>query len=378
MNSGIKQTSKLKSLFIVNVDGFFISHRLPIALELLDKGYEVHIACGITNNREYMESLGLIVHPIDIIRSGKNILKEIKVFFQIYKVLIRINPAIAHFVSIKPVIYGGIASRYINISRKVFSISGLGYVFIKQGLKAYLFKAVIKILYKIALSGRNTNIIIQNPDDEVIIKSLTRAPTYLIKGSGVDLNKYTYTYESNKNLRVCMACRLLKDKGVYEYIKAAKLLKKKYSNVEFDLFGDIDPPNPSSISIHDIKKIKAEGVVNINGYTPNITRIFADSHIVVLPSYREGLPKVLMEAAACGRAIVTTDVPGCRDAIISNVTGLLCKVRDPKSLSEMIEKLIEDESLRKKMGQSARNMALKEFDINIVIKKHFDIYSKPN
>jgi len=370
----------MKILFVVNVDWFFISHRLPLAIEALKKGYEVHLACGTTDKKEYLESLSFIVHPLNLSRSGTGIKGEIKSFFEIYKILKEINADIAHFVTIKPVLYGGIASRFLNIGRKVFSISGLGFIFIKQGLKASLVRIAIKTMYRFALGGKNSHVIVQNPDDNVVVNSIVKVPITLIRGSGVDLSQYEYIEENSENIKVSMACRLLKDKGVFEYIVAAKVIKnlefkiENCKNVEFELYGDIDIHNPASLTNEDIQKIEKDGFVNVYGFTSDIAKVFSESNIVVLPSYREGLPKVLIEAAACGRAVVTTDVPGCRDAIEPDSTGLLCKVKDSKSLTNVIEKLIKDKNLRISMGKAGRKLAEQEFDINKVVEKHFDIY----
>lgn len=365
-----------KILFVVNVDWFFISHRLPLALEALEKGYEVHIACGITDKKEYLESLSLKVHPLNISRSGTGIKEEIKVFLEIYKILRKIKPDIAHFVTIKPVLYGGIASRFLNITKKVFSISGLGFIFIKQGFKASIIRMLIKTMYRFALAGKNSHVIVQNPDDKGMVNSIVEVPITLIRGSGVNLSQYNYIEENNETIKVSMACRLLKDKGVFEYIEASKVLKNKYAHVEFELYGDIDTHNPASLTFVDIENIKKEDFVKVYGFSNDIAKVFSNSNIVVLPSYREGLPKVLIEAAACGRAVVTTDVPGCRDAIEINSTGVLCEVKNPKSLAEQIEKLILDEELRTNMGKAGRELAEKEFDINKVIEKHFEIYEE--
>jgi glycosyltransferase involved in cell wall biosynthesis len=358
----------------VNVDWFFISHRLPLALESLKKEYEVHLTCGITDRKEYLESLGLIVHPLNLSRSGKGIKSEIKAFSEIYKILKEINPDVAHFVTIKPVLYGGIASRFLNITKKVFSISGLGFIFIKQGLKASIIRTAIKTMYRLALGGQNSHVIVQNPDDRNVITSIVDIPNTLIRGSGVDLNQYNYIEENIENIKVSMACRLLKDKGVFEYVEAAKILKQKLPNIEFELYGDIDIHNPASLTNDEIEKIKENSFLKVFGFSNDMVNIFSKSNIIVLPSYREGLPKVLIEAAACGRAVVTTDVPGCRDAIESDVSGLLCKVRDSKSLAQMIEKLILDNNLRNNMGKAGRKLAEKEFDIKKVVEKHFEIY----
>ncbi|MCP4970627.1 MAG: glycosyltransferase family 4 protein [Arcobacter sp.] len=363
-----------KILFVVNVDWFFISHRLPLALEALKKGFEVYIACGITDKKEYLESFGLRVQSLNLSRSGTGINDELKAFINIYKVLKEINPDITHFVTIKPVLYGGIASRFLNIHKKVFSISGLGFIFIKQGFKATLVRLIIKTMYRFALGGKSSHVIVQNPDDMAVVHSIVKVPVILLKGSGVNLSEYEYIEENNDNIKVSMACRLLKDKGVFEYIKAAKIVKQKLPNIEFELYGDIDIENPASLNTDDIKMIKKDAFVNIYGFSNNISKVFSDSNIVILPSYREGLPKVLVEAAACGRSVVTTNVPGCRDAIEPNKTGLLCKVRDFKSLAQMIEKLILDNDLRNSMGKKGRKLAEKEFDIKKIVEKHFIIY----
>ncbi|MGB6328233.1 MAG: glycosyltransferase family 4 protein [Halarcobacter sp.] len=363
-----------KILFVVNVDWFFISHRLPLALEALKKGYEVHITCGITDKKEYLESLGVKIHPLNISRSGTGIKSEIQSLSEIYKILKQINPDIAHFITIKPVLYGGMVLRFLHINKKVFSISGLGFIFIKQGLKAFLVRNIIKTMYRFALGGGNSHVIVQNPDDQAVVNSINNINTTLIRGSGVDLSQYEYIKEKNEVIKVSMACRLLKDKGVFEYIEASKILKQKFANIKFELYGDIDVHNPASLRNEDIEKIKKDGFVKIYGFSNDISKVFSNSNIIVLPSYREGLPKVLIEAAACGRPVVTTDVPGCRDAIKVNITGLLCKVKDVNSLAEEIEKLILDENLRSKMGKAGRKLAEKEFDINKVVEKHFEIY----
>lgn len=365
-----------KILFIVNIDWFFISHRLPLALEALKKGYEVHIACGITDKQKYLEELGIKVHALNITRSGTGIISEIKSFYEVYKVLKNVNPSIAHLVTIKPVLYGGIASRFLNNGKKVFAISGLGFIFIKQGFKAFCIRLIVKLMYRLALSGKNSYIIVQNSDDKKVVEAIVKTPTVLIRGSGVDLNHYKYFNENNEDIKISMACRLLKDKGVLEYIKAAEILKNKFKNVEFELYGDVDIHNPASLTEDDIKEIKKGEIIKLYGFSSNIASVFSDSNIVVLPSYREGLPKVLIEAAACGRAVVTTDVAGCRDAIEVNKTGLLCKVKNSKSLAEEIEKLIQDTSLRNSMGKAGRELAVNEFDIEKIIEKHFRIYEE--
>jgi len=366
-----------KILYIINVDWFFISHFLSVGLEGIKRGYEVHIACGVTDKKEYLESLGFIVHPISISRSGTSVKTEIKTIVEIYKIIKNINPQIVEFFTIKPVLYGGIVSRFLKIPKKVFYITGLGYVFIAKGLKGFIVRNIVKTLYKLAISGKNNSIITENIYDKELINSLNAVndnQIKIIRGAGVDLSKYSYKEENNDKIKVSMACRLLKDKGVFDYIEAAKILKQKLPNVEFELYGDIDTHNPESLTDNDVEKIKKEGFVNVYGFSGDIAKVFCATNIVVLPSYREGLPKVLIESAACGRAVVTTDVPGCRDAIEPDITGLLCKVKDSKSLASMIEKLIIDENFRNSMGKAGRKLAENEFDIEKVVEKHSEIY----
>jgi glycosyltransferase involved in cell wall biosynthesis len=366
-----------KILYVINVDWFFISHFLPVGLEGTKRGCAVHIACGITDKKEYLESLGFIVHPLSIARSGTSIKTELKTIIEIYKIIKFINPLVLEFFTIKPVLYGGVVSRFLTIPKKVFYITGLGYIFVSCGLKGFIARNLVKILYKLAISGKKNSIIIENIYDKKLINGLNAVndnQIKIIRGAGVDLSSYCYQEENNTVLIVTMACRLLKDKGVFEYIEAAKILKQKLPNVEFELYGDIDIHNPASLTSNDIENIKKDGFIKVYGFSSNIAKVFQESNIVVLPSYREGLPKVLIEAAACGRAVVTTNVPGCRDAIEPNITGLLCKVKDSKSLANMIEKLIIDNKLRNSMGKEGRKLAEQEFDINKVIKKHFEIY----
>jgi glycosyltransferase involved in cell wall biosynthesis len=373
------KTIKSTVLYIINTDWFFISHFLPIGQEIIKKGYIVHIACGITDKKEYLESLGFIVHPLSISRSGKSINNEFQTIIEMYKIIKNINPNILELFTIKPVLYGGIISRFFSISKKVFYITGLGYVFIAKGLTGLIIRNIVKNMYKLAITGKTNSVITENIFDKELINSLKaidEKQINIIRGAGVDLTQYKYLEESNENIKVTMACRLLKDKGVFEYIEAAKILKNKNINVDFELCGDIDSDNPASLTNQDLVNIKKDGFVKVTGFSSDIASVFSSTNIVVLPSYREGLPKVLIEASACGRAVVTTNVPGCKDAIEPNITGLLCKVKDANSLAKSIEKLILDNELRNSMGKAGRVLAEKEFDINNIIRKHLKIYER--
>jgi glycosyltransferase involved in cell wall biosynthesis len=209
------------------------------------------------------------------------------------------------------------------------------------------------------------------------VAKLKVSDNVLIKGSGADLSVYNYLPENTSGtIKVVMACRLLKEKGVFQYVDAAKIVKKQHSHVEFLLVGTPDLENPNSVKQSEIDVWVNQGLITYLGHRNDIPTVFANSNIVCLPSfYGEGVPKVLIEAAACGRAIVTTDNPGCRDAVVKGETGLTVPIRDAKALANAIMQLIDNPELRVSMGAKARVFAEKEFDVDSVVNKHLDIYS---
>lgn len=369
-----------KLLFVVNVDWFFISHRLPIAIKAISKGYEVHLACTDSGKLQQLTRLGIHVHDLSFSRSGNGLWSELRTVNQLRKVITKIQPDILHAVTIKPVIYSGIVLHIItNKPKFVAAISGLGYVFSADNVRAKFTRLIVSLLYKLAFKHKTKKIIFQNTTDESILSNVTRLKAIdkaLIKGSGADLNVYTHTTEPEaESIKISMACRLLKEKGVYEFVEAADLVKSKYANVEFVLAGTPDLDNPNSISQQELDKWQASGLITAVGHCDNIPQLFSQSHIVTMPSYYgEGVPKVLIEAAACGRPIVTTDNPGCRDAIIPEKTGILVPIKDADSLSNALIRLIECSSLRQEMGKKAREYAINEFDVENVVQKHLDIY----
>ncbi|WP_339026171.1 glycosyltransferase family 4 protein [Leclercia pneumoniae] len=366
-----------KILFIVNVDKFFISHRLPIALECIAKGYEVHIACAFTGSEIYLQQLGINTHAIPLTRAGVSIFKEIKAFIQIYKIISLLRPDVVHMVTAKPVAYGGIACKLLGVNKRVASISGLGYAFIDNSLKAKLIKSIILILYRFSLRNEKTNVIFQNANDKQLFIHhgiINESQSLIIRGSGVELNKYVVKPEPSGIPVVVFVSRLLYDKGIREFIAAVRLIKKSDINFRAVLVGNIDE-NPNSAKQHEINHWEAEGIVEYWGFREDIPHVLALSNIVVLPSYREGLPKILIEAAACGRAVITTDVPGCRDAITPDETGLLVEVKDHLTLAQAIKSLLNNPDLRHKMASSGRELAEQSFDINSVVQTHMEIYN---
>ncbi len=370
-----------KILFVVNELNFFLSHRLSIAKEASRKGYLVHLA--IENKKltkvedEHLKDFQ--IHNYYVSRSNLNIIFEIYTFISLFLLIKRINPQLVHLITMKPIIYGGIINRILNIKSQVISVTGMGYIFInKQKLRIKLLNFIVKKLLKFAINHKNQKIIVQNNSDlnEFLrVKKISDKNFTLIPGSGVNLNLFNYVPENEKNNLIIMVCRLLKDKGVYEFIEAEKKIRNKNIKARFWLVGNIDLSNPSSLTSKDIEKIKEDSKVKFLGFRKDISRLYKYSNIAVLTSYREGFPKSLIEASACGRPIITTDVPGCRDSIINNVTGILINKKNSQQLCDAIELLLKNDTLRKKMGYQARINAENKYNINDVISKHMEIYN---
>lgn len=366
-----------KLLFVVNVDWFFISHRLPIAIAAKTAGYEVHIACNFIDHYNYLNSLGFVLHKLPFDRSGSSVFQEMKTFITIRRLFKNLKPDLVHAVTIKPVLYGGIAARFSGVKNMVFAVSGLGLVFVAEGLAAKVRRWVISRLYALALGLKNSKVIFQNPVDRQVLQralGIENDRCVMIKGSGADLSTYSMLPEPDK-VSVVMAARLLKEKGVYHFVDAARLLRQRGVKAVFKLVGEPDPGNPNTVSDKELAVWREEGVVELLGFRQDINDIFAASNIIVLPSfYGEGLPKVLIEAAACGRAVVTTDNPGCLEAVEVNKTALVVPVKDTLALADAIEKLIKDSELRQSFGLAGRRLAEREFDVNSVVDKHLAIY----
>lgn len=363
-------------LIVVNDANFFLSHRLQIAKAALSNGFDVHVATPVVGS-ERIRALGLVHHSIILTRSGRNVFTELRALWGLVKLFIQLQPDVVHLVTIKPVLYGGLAARFARVPSLVAAISGLGAIFIGQSPWAKLLRYFVKKFYKVALAHRNLCVILQNPSDkDLFVKEglVVERSTRLIRGSGVDLTQYIRRTETLGELKVVMAARLLHDKGAVEFVEAVTRLRARGYSARFQLAGTTDTNNPASLDDAILLDWKSNGVVEILGHCSDIASLFAESHIVVLPSYREGVPKVLLEAAACGRAVVTTDVPGCRDAIENGVTGLLVPAKNAEALADAIARLIDNPEERIRMGIAGRALAEREFDVNLVAQKHIEIY----
>lgn len=366
-------------MFVVNVDWFFLSHRLPIAQEAVRQGYKVHIATGLTDKLNELERHGLVVHPLALDRSSTGLASAWHTLVQLWKVFRAVRPDLVHLVTIKPVLLGGVAARLAAVPAIVAAVSGLGFVFMARGFRAAARRSLVGVLYRMALGHHNLMVIFQNPDDLRSVAKLAHLPdskVAMIRGSGVDLERYALAPPSEGVPVAVLPARLLTDKGVCDFVQAARLLRRRGCHARFALVGTVDLANPTSVAQAELDAWVREGVVEWWGYRSDMPQVLTAARVVVLPSYREGLPKVLLEAAACARVVVTTDVPGCRDAIDPGVTGVLVPVRNPAALADALESLINNPAQCQAMGKAGRALAERAFDVRRVVAAHLRIYQE--
>jgi len=368
----------LKIFFVVNVDWFFLSHRLPIALAALKEGYNVTIVTKNTGKKEEIESYGLRFIDIDFERSGSNPLQEIKCILSLIKLYKKEKPNIIHNVTLKAALLSSTAAKLTGLKQVVNAISGFGYNFIegRNGLK----QKIVKQMMSFAFKSKYFHFIFQNPNDTQQFQNLRFASEnniHLIKGSGVDLQQFTFENEILKDkVRLILPARMLKDKGVFEFIEAAKKIKERVAaKAEFILAGDCDTLNLAGFQEEELKQALDVPYIQWIGFQKDMFRVYKESDVVVLPSYREGLPKSLIEACAVGRPIITTDTQGCRECVTENYNGYLVPVKDTEILSLRMETLINDPEMREKMGKNSRVLAEREFSVDKVIEAHFAIYN---
>lgn len=373
----MKDEMRKKILFVVNVDWFFLSHRLPVALAAQNEGFSIYVAAKETDKANEIRAMGFYFIPLQLSRGGVGLWSNIKTFKHLILILHSIKPDLVHLVSIKPVLLGSIASRLMRVKSIIAAFSGMGFVFTNTSKKSYFLKKIILCLFRYVLNTENLKIIVQNSDDFALLEEnvqIKPVAICLIPGSGVNLKEFNISNKSTERPRVLMASRLLIDKGVVDFVEACSLLFDEFPNVSFVLVGDLDPDNPSSITKHDLQKWIDAGIIEYWGNRSDMSQILNLCSILVLPSYREGLPKILIEGAASGVAIVTTDVPGCRDAIVSGVTGLLVPPRDAKELSKAIAYLLKNENHCKEMGEAGRKLAERHFNVDNVVERHLELY----
>ena len=372
-----------KIAYIINHKSFFSSHLLPIALKARKKGYKIKLFCGIGGSKSMEIHFNKILNKNKIIfekfkfySASLNLISEIKAFYDLLIKIKKYKPTLIHSATPKGIIYGGLISLILNVNGIVFFISGMGFLYSnKLTIKEKLFKIIYILLKKIIFLKKNKMLIIENHDDIKFFKKKYGIKNQIsfIKGSGVDLDKFKPIKSSKKKV-VIMPSRVLREKGVTEFILAADILKREFPEWNFKIVGALDYSKQSSYSKVELLKLNKNKSVSFTGYEKNILKYYRSASIVCLPSYREGLSKTLSEAASCGIPIVTTNVIGCKSAVIRNKTGFLCKPKNHLSLKNKLRILIKSKKLREKFGVNARNFAKKNFDVNMVISKNLKNY----
>lgn len=379
--SSATATPPKRILFVVNVGWFFVSHRLVLAKAAVAAGHDVHAATTITDESERRAILGagVVLHEVNFDRSGFSPLHEygtIRALLRLYRDL---RPDLVHHVTVKPILYGNIAGRLARVPAVVNAIPGLGYSFEGTGLFTRLRRALILGGYRFALRHPNSRVIFQNSEHMEMFAArgvVRRASTVLIRGSGVDLDRFGVSDEPHGPRTVLLASRMLREKGIHEFVAAAQRLRPLHGDVRFCLAGDVDEDNPGSLDAQQLRAWHASGVVEWLGHRSDIPSLLAQCHIACLPTYGEGLPKFLLEAAACGRPIVTTDIPGCRDIARHGVNALLVPPRDAAALQTALDKLLHDSQLRQTFGAAGRALVQREFSQERVIEQTLQVYGE--
>ena len=374
-----------KLLFIVNNLDYFLSHRLAVGASARHAGYDVFVAApqATPEALEKLQEAGLAFYPLPLSRKGTNPLAELVLLAAIIRLVRDVRPSIMHCVTVKAYLYGGVAARICRVPGLVSAVAGLGILFgdtvdRKRRVAIRVLRGFLFPLYKYAFGHKNQCVIVQNDDDRRVLESwgvLPAGKAVLIRGAGVAIADYPCLPEPDGTPVISLAARLLRDKGVYDFVQAAYIVKARGIDADFRLIGAPDPGNPHSVTDAEIDRWRVEGVISALGFRTDIAALYAGSHIICLPSYyREGLPKALIEGAACGRAVVTTDHPGCRDAILPGKTGMLVPPRNPAALADALCHLIEHPDIRQKMGREGRRFAEENFAIEHVISEHLRIY----
>lgn len=363
---------------VANVDWFFISHRLCIAQEAVRKGWKVVVVAEETGRSSEILQEGITFIDLSFSRSGTNPYQELKTLKRFYDVYKKINPDVVHNITLKPVIYGTVVAKILKIKGVLNAISGLGYNFTGDR-KGFVQKVMLKLM-KFGFNRDNLSFIFQNQDDYKELEALDvinkNNSINFIKGSGVDLIVFPQTdLPNSERIKILFPTRMLWDKGTKELKEATDILKDKYKDkVSFILSGLADEDNKAGVSASYMKEWEDGDYIKWIGYQKNMVEIYKDSDIVTLPSYREGMPKSLIEACAIGRPIVTTDAIGCRECVDEGINGYKVPVKSTFELADAFEKLINDSDLRKQMGEASRLKAIAEFDQKSVISKHLVIY----
>lgn len=370
----------MKVVLFANTEWYLFNFRRSLAAALRQAGHEVLLVSPPGPYGERLQALGFrwIAAPME--RRSLNPLRELALVNWLRRLLAREKVDLVHGFTIKCAVYGSLAARAAGVPARVNAVAGMGYVFSSGDLRARALRPVVRGLLRLALGGNAARLVLQNPDDVALFERarlVDPARIRLIPGSGVDCARFAPgEARAGGPFRVVLPARMLWDKGVDDYVTASRLLRSQGRAVDFLLAGDPDPGNPASVPAATLQAWVAEDGVQWLGHVADMPALFHTVDAVVLPSYREGLPKGLIEAGACGLPLVTSDVPGCREVVTDGVDGLLVPVKDPAALAAAIARLQDDPALRARLGAAARAKALAQFDERLVIARTLAVYEE--
>ena len=370
-----------KILYVDNRVEYVISHRIPWLRGARDAGFDVHVTTLTTGKAEdeaRIAEAGFTYHSISDHKRSNNPLWEAQLIARLYKLYKKLNPVLVHHITLRSMLYGGAANRLACGSKVVNGVTGLGYLFSGPGLKLRLLRRFMLQAVR-ALTREDHAFIFQNPDDERLFRDhdvIGPASSIVIRGSGVDVDRFTQSPEPLEARVILFPARMLWHKGVQEFVDAARRVKAEESTeVRFVMVGGIDSDNPAGVPARQLKQWEKEGIIEWWEYQESMPDVFAQSHVVCLPSmYREGVPKVLIEAASCGRPIVTTDMPGCREIVRDKENGYLVPPGDSEAVAEAVSRLIQNDKLRSRMGNRGRKLVQEEFSVESVVTSTVDVY----
>jgi glycosyltransferase involved in cell wall biosynthesis len=344
-----------------------------------EAGYDVHVATRLDRQADVIRESGLQLHPVAFNRGGLGPVEDMRTIAQLVRLYRQVGPDLVHNVALKPVLYGSFAARIARVPAVVNALGGLGYVFSSDTAKARLLRLIAKPALKMALGGVNSRLIVQNTydRDRMVRERFVKAGSIrLVRGAGVDPAVYSPTDIEQQPPLVILPARLLREKGVREFVAAARLLREQGLAARFALVGQPDPLNPASVSQLEVDGWAKEGILEAWGWRDDMPAVFAQAQIACLPSYHEGLPRALLEAAACGCAIVASDIPGCREIVEHGRTGLLVPVRDEVALATALSQLIERPDLRRHYGSAVRKHLEAELSMDKVVRDTLAVYAE--
>jgi glycosyltransferase involved in cell wall biosynthesis len=371
---------RLKVLLFANTDWYLYNFRLPLARALRDVGFDVTMISPSGSYGAKLEAEGFRWIPLPMVRRSINPLREFSFLTHLIRLYRAERADIAHHFTIKCVVYGSVAAYFAGIPRRINAVAGMGYVFTSRGTLARILRPFVRGLIKLALGGKQSRVVLQNSDDCKAFEQarlVDRQRIRLIRSSGVNTERFrprTSGLDRRREFRVIFAARLLWDKGVREYVEAARQLKSSGLPIEFLLAGSPDPGNPETVPEATVSEWKRAGFVTVLGHVDDMVHLLHQTDIAVLPSYREGSPKSLIEAAACGLPIITTDAPGCREVVDHGVSGILVRCRDAQAIAVAIKSIYDNPDEGMRMGIAGRQKMIREFDEKLVLRKTLDVY----